>query len=61
MHYAGEVPNDKTIVSLLVQYGALDAHVRPTSDLSDRGYCRTSALARSLVTSIEGPVNRLRC
>jgi ankyrin repeat protein len=34
MHYAGEVPNNKTIVSLLVQYGALDAHVRPTDDLS---------------------------
>ncbi len=34
LHYAGEVPNNKTIVSLLVQYGALDAHVRPTSDLS---------------------------
>jgi ankyrin repeat protein len=34
MHYAGEVPNNKAIVSLLVQYGALDAHVRPTSDLS---------------------------
>ena len=34
MHYAGEVPNNKPIVSLLVQYGALDAHVRPTSDLS---------------------------
>jgi ankyrin repeat protein len=34
MHYAGEVPNNKTIVALLVQYGALDAHVRPTDDLS---------------------------
>jgi ankyrin repeat protein len=34
MHYAGEVPNNKAIVSLLVQYGALDAHVRPTDDLS---------------------------
>ncbi|HUQ72260.1 MAG TPA: ankyrin repeat domain-containing protein [Planctomycetaceae bacterium] len=34
LHYAGEVPNNKTIVSLLVQYGALDAHVRPTDDLS---------------------------
>lgn len=33
MHYAGEVPNNKPIVSLLVQYGALDAHVRPTDDL----------------------------
>jgi ankyrin repeat protein len=34
MHYAGEVRNNKAIVSLLVQYGALDAHVRPTDDLS---------------------------
>jgi ankyrin repeat protein len=28
------VPNNKAIVSLLIQYGALDAHVRPTDDLS---------------------------
>ena len=34
LHYAGEVPGNKAIVSLLVQYGALDAHVRPTDDLS---------------------------
>jgi ankyrin repeat protein len=34
LHYAGEVPNNKAIVSLLIQYGALDAHVRPTDDLS---------------------------
>ena len=34
LHYAGEVPNNKAIVSLLVQYGALDAHVRPPDDLS---------------------------
>jgi ankyrin repeat protein len=34
LHYAGEVPNNKTIVAMLVQYGALDAHVRPTDDLS---------------------------
>jgi ankyrin repeat protein len=34
LHYAGEVPGNKTIVSLLVQYGALEAHVRPTDDLS---------------------------
>jgi ankyrin repeat protein len=33
MHYAGEVPNNKPIVSLLVQYGALDAHLRPIDDL----------------------------
>jgi ankyrin repeat protein len=34
MHYAGEVPNNKAIVALLVHYGALEAHVRPTDDLS---------------------------
>lgn len=34
MHYAGEVPNNKAIVSLLIQYGGLEAHVRPTDDLS---------------------------
>jgi ankyrin repeat protein len=34
LHYAGEVPDNKAIVSLLVQYGALEAHVRPTDDLS---------------------------
>jgi ankyrin repeat protein len=34
LHYAGEVPGNKAIVSLLIQYGALDAHVRPTDDLS---------------------------
>ena len=34
MHYASEVRNNKAIVSLLIQYGALDAHVRPTDDLS---------------------------
>jgi ankyrin repeat protein len=34
LHYAGEVPNNKEIVALLVQYGALDAHVRAVDDLS---------------------------
>src|SRR5262245_52475517 len=34
MHYAGEVPDNKAIVALLVQYGALEAHVRPADDLS---------------------------
>ncbi len=34
MHYAGEVPDNKAIVALLVQYGALDAHVRPPDDLA---------------------------
>src|ERR1700677_4661001 len=30
LHYAGEVPGNKAIVSLLIQYGALNAHARPT-------------------------------
>lgn len=34
LHYAGEVPDNKEIVELLVKYGALDPHVRPTDDLS---------------------------
>ena len=34
IHYAGEVPNNKEIVSLLVTYGALDAHTEPTSELA---------------------------
>jgi ankyrin repeat protein len=34
MHYAGEVPGNKAIVTLLIQYGALDAHVLPPDDLS---------------------------
>jgi ankyrin repeat protein len=34
MHYAGEIPDNKAIVALLIQYGALDAHVRPADDLS---------------------------
>ncbi len=34
LHYASEVPDNKEIVRLLVQFGAMDAHVQPTSDLS---------------------------
>ena len=33
IHYAGEVPNNKEVVSLLVTYGALDAHTEPASEL----------------------------
>jgi ankyrin repeat protein len=44
MHYAGEVPNNKAIVGMLVQYGALDAHVRPTDDLT-RQFLATVFLA----------------
>jgi ankyrin repeat protein len=54
MHYAGEVPNNKAIVSRLVQYGALDAHVRPTDDLSRQFlaavFLADTARARSLLT-----------
>jgi len=34
LHYAAEVPDNKNIVAMLVQYGAMDAHVRPPNDLS---------------------------
>lgn len=34
LHYAGEVPDNKAIVTLLVMHGALDPHVRPTDDQS---------------------------
>ena len=34
LHYAAEVPDNQEIVTLLIQYGALDAHVRPANDLS---------------------------
>lgn len=34
LHYAGEVPDNKTIVTLLIQNGALNAHVRPANDLA---------------------------
>jgi ankyrin repeat protein len=34
MHYAGEVPDNKAVVALLVQYGALEAYVRAPDDLS---------------------------
>lgn len=33
LHYAGEVPSNKDVVALLLTHGALDAHVRPVSDL----------------------------
>ena len=34
LHYAGEVPDNQEIFAMLIQYGALDAHVRPSDDLS---------------------------
>lgn len=34
LHYAGQVPGNKAIVALLIQYGALAAHVEPADELS---------------------------
>ena len=31
LHYAGQVPENKAVVTLLLQYGALEAHVEPES------------------------------
>ncbi len=32
IHYAGEVPDNKDVVSLLITYGGLDAHAKPSSE-----------------------------
>jgi ankyrin repeat protein len=32
MHFAGEVPNNKEVLSLLVTYGGLDSHTKPNSE-----------------------------
>ena len=34
IHYAAEVPNNKDVVSLLVTYGGLDAHAKPSSEIA---------------------------
>ena len=34
IHYAGQVRDNKEIISLLVTYGALDAHTQPSSELA---------------------------
>ena len=34
IHYAGEVPNNKEVVSLLVEYGGLDAHTKPATEIA---------------------------
>ncbi len=34
MHYAGEVPNNKPVVEVLLIHGALDSHTEPQSDLA---------------------------
>lgn len=53
LHYAAEVPGNKEIVAMLVQYGALEAHVRPPDDLSRQFlaaiYLADEARVRSLL------------
>ena len=34
IHYAGEVPDNKEVVSLLITYGGLDAHTKPSSEVA---------------------------
>ena len=34
IHYAGQVRDNKEIISLLVEYGALDAHTKPSSEIA---------------------------
>ena len=34
LHYAGEIPDNKEVVSLLVAYGGLDAHAKPSTELA---------------------------
>ena len=34
IHYAGEVPDNKEVVSLLIAYGGLDAHTKPSSEIA---------------------------
>ena len=34
LHYAGEVPDNKEVVSLLVAYGGLDAHAKPSTEIT---------------------------
>jgi len=55
LHYAGEVPNNKEIVELLVTYGALDAHVRPSDDIARQFL---SALFLGDVTRVESLLDR---
>ena len=34
IHYAGQVQDNKEIISLLVEYGGLDAHTKPASEIA---------------------------
>ena len=34
IHYAGEVPNNKEVLSLLIAYGGLEAHTKPSSEIA---------------------------
>lgn len=44
IHYAGEIPNNKDVVSLLIAYGGLDAHTKPSSEI-DRQFIYAVFLA----------------
>lgn len=62
LHYAGEVRSNKDIVALLITHGALDAYVRPASDL-DRQFFAAVFLAdefrvRALMHLHPGVANR---
>ena len=46
IHYAGEVPNNKEVVSLLIAYGGLDAHTKPSSEIA-RQFIYTVFLANA--------------
>ncbi|MDE0297932.1 MAG: ankyrin repeat domain-containing protein [Candidatus Poribacteria bacterium] len=39
IHYAGEVPDNKEVVALLVAYGGLDAHAKPSTELARQFIC----------------------
>ena len=34
IHYAGQVPDNKEVISLLIAYGALDAHTKPSGEIA---------------------------
>jgi len=59
MHYAGEVPDNKAIVALLVQHGALEAHVRPPDDLSRQFLAAVFLADAARVRSLLGRHSRL--
>ncbi len=39
IHYAAEVPDNKDVVSLLIAYGGLDAHTKPSNEAARQFIC----------------------